>query len=74
MADSDLREILERNRKQLMAVPDVVGVAVGLHPTEENKPAILVYVTLADAWPDGLPHDVEGHAIALIRTAGFHAL
>jgi hypothetical protein len=72
MKNPSLRDVINRHRQQVMRLPGIVGIAVGLSKSDKRKRCILVYVTV-DQWPDGLPRQFEGHSVELVRTSGFRA-
>ena len=71
--ETNLAEVIERHRTQVMQVEGVVGIAAGLSKTDARKRCILVYVTTRD-WPEGVPRQLDGCEIELVNTAGFRAL
>jgi len=72
MSESNLKEVIERHRTAVMQLAGVVGIAVGLSKTDTRKPCIQVYVT-NDTWPDGLPQQLDGCQVELVKSAGFRA-
>jgi hypothetical protein len=61
--------VQKRHNDRLMAIPDVVGTAVGL--TAEGQPAIKVYTKAAIA---GIPDALDGVPVALWRACLFDLL
>ncbi len=69
-----LKQIVEEHRDAIMKIRGVIGVGVGLSPSEPDRRCILVYTTTSDR-PSGLPDAIEGHPVEIvIRKKGFHAL
>jgi hypothetical protein len=67
MPDSDVNTVMEAHVDRLMAIPGVVGVAVG--ETEDKTPCILVLV--AEKTEDierELPETLEGHPVSILET------
>ena len=74
MSTTNLKATLDKHRDSIMKIPGVVGVGVGLSPTESNKPCILVYTTTSQ-WPSDLPRQLDGHDVEVVRKRkGFRAL
>jgi hypothetical protein len=73
MKRPNLKDVIKRQRTQVMKLPGVAGIAVGLSSKDKRKPCIQVYVTV-DQWPDGLPRQFDGYAVELVRTSGFRAI
>ena len=73
VSDLSLKECLERHRKKLIALPGVVGVALGLSPRDSRR-CLLLY-TDATADPDALPKELDGHPVEIVQTgSGFRPL
>ena len=69
-----LKQIVEENRDAIMKIPGVIGVGVGLSPSEPGRSCILVYTTTSDR-PSRLPDVIEGHPVEIVsKKKGFHAL
>ena len=73
MNDISLKDVLERHRAQVMSAPGVAGIAVGLSKADPQKRCIQVYVT-TDDWPEGVPHQLDGYDVELVKTSGFRAI
>ena len=67
-----LKEVVERNRHQLLQVTGVVGVAAGVGRSDPQKLCIQVFVT-TDQWPEGVSRQIEGYDVELVKTSGFRA-
>ena len=72
-SEPSFSEIVERHRKRLMAIPEVTGVAVGLSPQDSTRKCVLVYVT-SQQRPEGVPEELDGAPVEIVRTRGFQAL
>lgn len=72
MKRTGLQYVIERHRLDVMAIDGVAGIAVGLSKADPAKPCIHVYVTTTD-WPEGLPHQLDGYDVELVKTPGFRA-
>ena len=72
MAQKPLQRVLEEHRERLMALPGVVGTAIGLC---SGKPCIRVFVV---AKTGGLlkqiPAEIEGYQVAVDETGEIKAL
>lgn len=68
-----LKDVIERHRTQLMQLSGVEGIAAGLCKSEPQKRCIQVFVR-TDDWPEGLPHQLDGYEVELVKTSGFRAL
>ena len=72
MNEPNLKDVLERHRTLVMQAKGVVGVAVGLSKADPGKRAIQVYVT-TNEWPEGVPRQLDGFDVELVKTSGFRA-
>jgi hypothetical protein len=71
---ASLRDVIEKHRARVMGVPGVVAIAAGISRSDPARRCVHVYVTLTTAeWPDGLPHQLDGYDIELVKTPGFRA-
>ena len=67
-----IEEVLNKNTKELMSLPGVVGVAQGVW---EGKPCIIVYVTKKEpSLVKKIPDILEGYQIIIEETGEFKAL
>ena len=67
-----IEEVLNKNTKELMSLPGVVGVAQGVW---EGKPCIIVYVTQKEpSLVTKIPDILEGYQIIIEETGDFKAL
>jgi hypothetical protein len=57
----------------VMQAKGVVGIAVGRSKADGAKTCIQVFVTTSD-WPDGVPRQLEGCEVELVKSPGFRAL
>jgi hypothetical protein len=64
--------IKEKHVSQLMNDPAVQGVGVGASQDAANVPALIVYV-LKNSVHAAIPATIEGLAVRIIETTGFHA-
>ena len=55
-----MRDVVERNRQELLATPGVVGVGSGVTPAGEN--AVMVW-TSDHRTADHIPADIEGYPV-----------
>lgn len=67
-----LKDVIDRHRAQVMGLPGVVGFAAGLSKANPATRCVQVYVN-TEAWPEGLPHTLDGYQVELIKTSGFRA-
>ena len=72
MNEPSLKDVVERHRTMVLQAKGVVGVAGGISKTDPKKLSIQVYVTI-NHWPDGLPHQLDGFEVELVKTSGFRA-
>jgi hypothetical protein len=72
MNELSLKDVVERHRTMVMQAKGVVGIAVGLSKADPRKRSIQVYVT-TNEWPDGVPRQLEGYDVELVKTSGFRA-
>ena len=72
MNKPSLKEVIERHRAQVMSLQGVVGIAAGLSKTDPQRHCIQVYVTSHD-WPEGVPRQLDGYEVELVKTSGFRA-
>lgn len=72
MSEPNLKDVVERHRAAVMQVRGVVGIAVGLSRGDSGKRCIQVYVT-ADDWPEGVPRQLEGCEVELVKSSGLRA-
>jgi len=73
MSTPSIRDVIERHRKTILAVPGVQGVAAGRHPTKPGMMCITVYI-MTQTRPAGIPENLEGFDVATETTSGFRAL
>ena len=67
-----IEDVFAEHRERLMAIPEVVGIAQGLH---NNKPCIKVYVRRKTAEADQeIPQVIEGYAVVIEETGEIRAL
>ena len=72
MPAKSIEDVFAEHRERLMAIPEVVGIARGLH---DNKPCIKVYVSRKTVKADQeLPRVIEGYAVVIEETGELHAL
>ena len=72
MADETINDIIKRHTSELMAIPDVLGVAEG---RDKDTPCILVFV--ANKNPElskRLPESLGGYLIKIEESDQFQAL
>lgn len=63
MPRPDINQVLERHQQELMALPNVVGVYVGLMP-DEKSPCLKVMLARKDhATQSRLPKSLEGYPV-----------
>jgi hypothetical protein len=67
---SSVTAVQERQTDHLLAIPDVVGTAVGL--TREGRPAIKVYTRSAHV--TGIPASLEGVPVVVEVTGDIHSM
>lgn len=67
-----LKEVIDRHKGDVMRLQGVVGIAAGRSQADSSKRCIHVYVTTTD-WPEGLPHQLDGYDLELVKTTGFRA-
>lgn len=72
MKNSPLKDLIKQHRARLMRINGVVGIAAGRSKADPAKWCIQVYVT-TDDWPEGLPHQLDGYDVELVKTPGFRA-
>jgi hypothetical protein len=75
MPEPALKQVIERHRMKLLAIPGVTGIAGGRTTAGEagaGGPCIVVYGTLSDP-PAGLPDALEGYPVEFRRTGAFRA-
>ncbi|MEA3276269.1 MAG: hypothetical protein U9Q81_13460 [Pseudomonadota bacterium] len=67
-------DVIAKHRQKIMALPQVEGMALGSCPDKPDSHCIVIYTT-SEAWPDGLPQDLEGYRVVTkkIKT-GFRPL
>lgn len=71
MAGQDIKEIIKRHGKALLAIPGVAGVAEGKH---NRKPCILVFVAhRSDELVKQVPSDIEGYPVRIEESGEFKA-
>lgn len=72
MKKASLQDVVERHRADVLEIDGVAGIAVGVSPVDPAKRCILVYTT-TNGWPAGLPHQLDGYDVELVKTSGFRA-
>lgn len=66
-----VREVLKRHTTELMAIPGVVGIGVGV---SQGMPCILVFVLKKNATLlKKIPNTLEGYKIQVEESGGFRA-
>ena len=69
-----LREVVTQHQDSIMKTPGVIGVGVGLSPTEPGRRCVLVYATTGE-WPPDLPKELDGYPVEIVKKSrGFRAL
>ncbi len=68
MPEPGLKQVIERRRAALLALPGVIGVAGGR--SAAGGPCIVVYGTTKDP-PAGLPGALEGYPVEFRRSGEF---
>ncbi len=68
MPEPGLRQVIERHRAALLAIPGVIGVAGGR--SADGEPCIVVYGTPENP-PAGLPAALEGYPVEFRRSGEF---
>lgn len=72
MKQKQIEEVLKANTDDLMAIPGVVGTAIGEH---EGKPCIKVYVVKkTNEIEKKVPQTLEGHRVVIEETGEIRAL
>ena len=72
MAQKPLERVLEEHREQLMALPGVVGTAMGLC---SGEPCIKVFVVeKTGGLLKQIPTEIEGYQVAIDETGEIKAL
>jgi hypothetical protein len=67
-----IQQVQEEHTPAWMALPGVVGTAIGEH---NGRPCIVVYVArVTDELKAKIPATVEGYPVVLEQTGEFHAL
>jgi hypothetical protein len=67
MTQRNIKTVMEAHAGGLMAVPGVIGVAIG--ETEDRTPCILVLVSLsAEELGGRVPDTLEGHPVRLFES------
>jgi len=67
MTPRDIKTVMEAHADKMMAVPGVVGVAIG--ETEDRAPCILVLTSVsAEEIGDRVPDTIEGHPVRLFES------
>lgn len=72
MADQDLRDVILRHGQVLLRRPGITGLAQG-NAREHggaDAPCLVLFAT-EDADTEGLPDQVEGIPLYVVRTPGF---
>jgi hypothetical protein len=63
-----MHEVVEKHRDAIMAMPGVIGLAVG-RCREHTGNCLLVY-TKSGKWPDELSRELEGFRVEIVKTGG----
>jgi hypothetical protein len=71
-ANPSLKDVIERHREKVMSSKGVVGIAAGLSKADPQKRCIQVYVITND-WPAGVPRQLDGYDVELVKTRAFRA-
>ncbi len=72
MTSRSIQQVLEEYTPRWMALPGVVGTAVG---KQRGQPCIHVYVVrMTDALRSAIPQSVESYAVKVIETGELRAL
>ena len=72
MPDKTIKQVLQDNTDQWMAIPGVEGTAIGLF---KGKPCIRIFTSLKpEQLKDKIPSTVEGYPVIIEETGSFHAL
>lgn len=72
MKNPGLKDVIDRHRADVMRIQGVAGLAAGRSKADSSKHRIHVYVTTTD-WPEGLPHQLDGYDVELVKTTRFRA-
>jgi hypothetical protein len=73
-SEKSLKQVVEEQRKAIMQIPGVIGIAVGMSRLNPGEKCILVY-TSSSEWPVGLPRKLGSYPVEIDRKSkGFHAL
>jgi hypothetical protein len=72
MTDKTIKQILQEKTSEWMALPGVVGTAIG---TMKGRPCIRIFTTAdPDELRDQIPISVENFLVIIEETGEFHAL
>jgi hypothetical protein len=73
MPTEDVKRVMDAHVDELMAIPGVVGVAIGA--LEDGKPCILVLVVQKTAEHSKLiPRDIEGYRVKIEESGEIRAM
>ena len=73
MPTEDVKRVMDAHVDELMAIPEVVGVAVGA--LEDGKPCILVLVVQKTAENRKLiPREIEGYPVKIEESGEIRAM
>lgn len=72
MKNPSLKDVIDQHRADVMRIKGVAGISAGRSRADSSKHCIQVYVA-TDDWPEGLPHQLDGFDVELVRTTGFRA-
>ena len=68
MAKKDINAVLEDHEKELMGIPGVVGVYVGLLPDEKTTCLKVMVVKETREIRDRVPKSIEGYPVVIEET------
>lgn len=70
----DINDVLRRHDKELMAVPGVVGVAVGLMKDNKTPRLIVFAAKKTKEILDKIPQFIEGHPVEIEESGVFRPM
>jgi hypothetical protein len=69
-----VEDVVRTHSDDIMKIPGVIGVGVGLSRSGSRKKCIVVYAR-SPGWPDALPRELDGYSVEIVvRRGGFRAL
>lgn len=73
MPFEDVKKVMETHVGELMALPGVVGVAVGA--LDDGTPCVQVLVAeVSDDLEKALPRQLGGHPVTIVETGEIHGM